>query len=183
MSRLLCLFLYYALARFLPGLEFPLGRAARAVRAACVRGFIRSAGRDIDIEPRVYLADGRYVSIGDRCEVNARTQIFGAQIGSDVLIGPEVLILCRNHEFKDLDVPMRVQGTSAPTPPVIEDGAWLGARAIVLPGRRIGEGAIVGAGAVVSRDIAPYAIVAGNPARVIGSRRPDATLTSARPPT
>jgi acetyltransferase-like isoleucine patch superfamily enzyme len=54
--------------------------------------------------------------------------------------------------------------------PVIEDGAWIGQRAIILPGRRIGRGAVVAAGAVVTRDVAPLEIVAGNPARVIGSR-------------
>jgi maltose O-acetyltransferase len=170
MKRRLSLFLYYGFARFLPGLEFPLGRLWRAIRAACVAGFIRSAGEKVDVEPRVYLADGRYISIGDNCEVNAGAQIFGAQIGNDVMIGPEAIILCRNHEFREPDVPMRVQGASEPAPPVIEDGAWLGARAIVLPGRRIGTGAIVGAGAVVSRDVEPYSIVAGNPAAVIGSR-------------
>jgi maltose O-acetyltransferase len=140
-----------------------------------VRGFIAYAGERIDIEPGVYLADGRHVSIGDNCEVNARAQIFGAKIGNDVLLGPEVLILCRNHEFGDLDAPIRVQGAGPPEPPVIEDGAWLGARVIVLPGRRIGRGAVVGAGAVVSRDVEPYAIVAGNPAAEIGSRMPSIT--------
>jgi maltose O-acetyltransferase len=174
-TRLACLFFYYAVAQYLPGLEFPLGGRWRAVRATCVEGFIRSAGKGIDVEPRVYLADGRHVSIGDNCEVNAGTQIFGAHIGNDVMLGPEVIILCRNHEFRNSGVPMRLQGASEPDPPVIEDGAWLGARVIVLPGRRIGKGAVVGAGAVVSRDVEPYAIVAGNPARVIGSRLPQAT--------
>jgi maltose O-acetyltransferase len=177
-KRRLFLLLYYGLAKFLPGLEFPLGGLWRGMRAVCVGGFISSAGERIDVEPRVYLADGRYVSIGDRCEVNAGTQIFGARIGADVMLGPDVIILCRNHQFRDPDLPPRAQGTSEPDPPVIEDGAWLGARVIVLPGRRIGAGAVVGAGSVVSRDVEPYSIVAGNPVRVIGSRRPEPAHSS-----
>jgi maltose O-acetyltransferase len=170
-KRRLSLLLYYGFAKFLPGLEFPLGGLWRAIRAACVGGFIQYAGERIDVEPRVYLADGRYVRIGDHCEINAGTQIFGADIGNDVMLGPEVIILCRNHEFRDPDQAPRLQGESQPEPPVIEDGAWLGARVIVLPGRRIGTGAVVGAGSVVSRDVEPYSVVAGNPAAVIGSRR------------
>jgi len=53
---------------------------------------------------------------------------------------------------------------------VIEDRVWIGYRAIVLPGVKIGEGAVVGAGAVVAKDVEPYAIMAGNPARKIGER-------------
>jgi maltose O-acetyltransferase len=170
MRRLACLLLYYGLARFLPGSEFPLGRVWRGFRGACVGGFVKSVGHDLEIEQRVYFADGRHVTLGDRCVINTGTSIFGADIGADVMLGPEVLILCRNHSFDDLDRPMRAQDDGPVELPVIGAGAWVGARVIVLPGRRIGENAIVGAGAVVSRDVEPYSIVAGNPATVIGSR-------------
>jgi maltose O-acetyltransferase len=134
---------------------------------------VKSVGHGVEIEEGVYFADGRHVTLGDTCVINAGTSIFGAQIGADVMLGPEVLILCRNHAFDDLRAPMRQQADGPVEAPVIGAGAWLGARVIVLPGRRIGEGAIVGAGAVVSRDVEPYSIVAGNPATVIGSRLPD----------
>jgi maltose O-acetyltransferase len=55
---------------------------------------------------------------------------------------------------------------------VIEDDVWIGTRAIILPGRRLGKGCIVGAGAVVTKDVEPHSIVAGNPARAVGSRLP-----------
>jgi maltose O-acetyltransferase len=170
MRRLVSLFLYYGLARFMPGSEFPLGKFWRAFRGTCVGGFLKSVGHGLEIEERVYFADGRHVTLGSRCVINAGTSIFGADIGDDVMLGPGVLILCRNHSFDDLGRPMKAQSDGPVEVPVIDAGAWLGARAIVLPGRRIGEGAIVGAGAVVSRDVEPYSIVAGNPATVIGSR-------------
>jgi maltose O-acetyltransferase len=172
MGRLVSLLLYYALARHLPGSEFPLGKACRRFRGACAGGFLKSVGHGLEIEERVYFADGRHVTLGNRCVINAGTAIFGGDIGDEVMLGPDVLILCRNHVFADLQRPMRDQDDGPVEAPVIGAGAWLGARVIVLPGRRIGEGAIVGAGAVVSHDVEPYSIVAGNPATVIGTRLP-----------
>ena len=58
-------------------------------------------------------------------------------------------------------------------PVTIGDRAWIGARAIILPNTRIGEGAVVSAGAVVTRDVDPYTIVGGNPARPVGERTRD----------
>jgi maltose O-acetyltransferase len=88
------------------------------------------------------------------------------------MMGPEVLIIGRNqnHRFDDLTVPMRLQGHEASPPVVVEDDIWIGARVIILPGIRIGKGAILGAGAIVTRDVPPYAICVGNPARVVRFR-------------
>ena len=74
------------------------------------------------------------------------------------------------HQFSRTDIPMRLQGHRQYQPVLIEDDVWIGARAIILPGLRIGKGAIVGAGSVVTKDVPPYAICVGNPARVIKSR-------------
>jgi acetyltransferase-like isoleucine patch superfamily enzyme len=67
---------------------------------------------------------------------------------------------------------MNTQGFLPDLPVVIEDDVWVGANVTILPGRRIGQGSIVGAGSVVTRDVPAYAIVGGNPAVVVGSRRP-----------
>jgi maltose O-acetyltransferase len=99
--------------------------------------------------------------------------VYGAIIGENVMVGPEVVFLKNNHRYDDPAVPIQDQGLAEIGPPVVEDWAWIGQRAIILPGRRIGTGAIVGAGAVVTRDVQPYEIVGGNPARSIG-RRPRA---------
>lgn len=132
---------------------------------------------------------GSRISIGDNCFINAHTVIESfdsVQIGRDALIGPEVLISDgRSHSTSwvervdDLRI-WREQG--APNlavlraePVVLEDGVWVGARAILLPGVILGEGCTVGAGSVVAASVPPFAIAAGNPARVVGQveqRRP-----------
>ena len=70
---------------------------------------------------------------------------------------------------------MRLQGYKEYPPVRIEDDVWIGARAIILAGITIGKGAIIGAGAVVTKDVSPYAICVGNPARVIKYRNDEKT--------
>src|SRR5699024_4409224 len=91
-------------------------------------------------------------------------------IGNGVMIGPYCLIYTCNHNTKDLSVPMFKQGMDVMKPVVIEDDVWIGGRVIILPGVHIGTGAIIGAGAVVTKDVPEYAIVAGNPAKIIRYR-------------
>jgi maltose O-acetyltransferase len=92
----------------------------------------------------------------------------GVDIGADVSISPEVMILTSAH---DVNHP-HFELTEAPV--VIENNVWIGSRATVLPGVTIGRGAVVAAGAVVTRDVDPLAIVGGMPARQIGVRDPGA---------
>lgn len=90
-------------------------------------------------------------------------------IGADVMIAQAVTIRDTDHRYADPSVPMRVQGIEV-EPVVIEDDVWIGHGATVLKGVRIGRGAIVAAGAVVTKDVPPYAIVGGVPARVLSRR-------------
>ena len=85
-------------------------------------------------------------------------------IGDDVQIGPNVQLLTPTHP---LDAELRRAKWEAAKPIVIDQNAWLGGGAIVLPGVTVGENAIVGAGAIVTKDVPPDVVVAGNPARVI----------------
>jgi maltose O-acetyltransferase len=85
-------------------------------------------------------------------------------MGSDVSIGPEAAILTLGHDPRSPAFADRGGAV------IIGDHVWIGFRAIVLPGITIGEGAVVGAGSVVCRDVPPFAIAAGNPAKVIGER-------------
>lgn len=96
----------------------------------------------------------------------------GVDIGSDVMIGPGCIIHSANHRFERVDTPIRLQGYTKASVK-IEDDCWLGAHVIVLPGVTIGRGSVIGAGSVVTKDIPPYSVVAGNPARVIRSRKPN----------
>ena len=93
----------------------------------------------------------------------------GLTIGAHVGIGPGVKVITSMHEEAGRATPI-LRSPIAFAEVVIEDDADLGVGAIVLPGIRIGRGAQVGAGAVVTRDVPPYAVVAGNPARVLRER-------------
>ena len=94
------------------------------------------------------------------------------RIGKQVAIGPGTVLRAANHCFDSLEKPIMLQGHLYGEI-VIEDDVWIAANCTITPGTRIGHGAVVGAGAVVTRDVEPYAIVGGVPARVIGSRRKD----------
>lgn len=107
------------------------------------------------------------------CCIDARN---GLRIGADVSISPEVAILTTQHDLNDPE--FSLQGRAV----VIEDHVWIGMRATVMPGVTIGRGAVVAAGAMVTKDVASLDIVAGVPARPIGRRRIDPEYQLPRPP-
>jgi acetyltransferase-like isoleucine patch superfamily enzyme len=115
---------------------------------------------------RAGLAIGDDSWIGQLCYVNAAG---GVEIGSRVGIGPGVKIMSSEHSEEGRSVPVLLCELEF-APVRIEDDCDLGMGAVVLPGRKVGRGSIVGAGAVVTRDVEPYSIVAGVPARKIGMR-------------
>lgn len=94
----------------------------------------------------------------------------GVIIGRDVLIAPHCKLITHQHTFAELDRPIYDQPMEHGQI-IIEDGAWLGTGTIVLPGVRIGKGAVVGAGSVVTHSVPALEIWAGNPARKINDRR------------
>lgn len=115
--------------------------------------------------PPLYIDYGKPVSIGKRCFIQQCCTFFGRggiTIGDDVFIGPKVNLITINH-----DVNPENRSATYGRPIVIEDKVWIGINATVLPGVRIGYGAIIGAGSVVTKDVPPMTIVAGNPARII----------------
>ena len=94
----------------------------------------------------------------------------GVLIGNCVRIAAQTIIVASNHIFKDLERPIKDQGMTCKGV-TIGDDVWIGAGVRVLDGVSIGIGAVVAAGAVVTRNVDPYAIVAGVPAKSIGSRK------------
>lgn len=90
-------------------------------------------------------------------------------IGKNVAIGPGTVMRAANHKFGERDRPIMDQGHKAGNI-VIEDDVWIGANCVILPDVRIGRGAVVGAGAVITRNVSPFTIVGGVPARPIGYR-------------
>ena len=94
----------------------------------------------------------------------------GVKIGDHVLTAPGVQILSSNHLYGNSEHPIMEQGVSAEGI-VIEDGAWIGAGAIILDGVRIGRNGVIGAGSVVTRDVPDYGIAIGAPAEIMGDMR------------
>jgi len=113
---------------------------------------------------------GRNSYIGECCVIRGQG---GVRIGDAVLLAPQVQVLAVNHLFDDPSCPVIQQGIAAKGI-VVEDGAWIGAGAILLDGVRVGARAVVGAGAVVTRDVPSRTLSAGVPARVV--RRLDKDL-------
>lgn len=117
-------------------------------------------GSDVNICSHCFIEND--VIIGDRVTVKNGVQLWdGLRLANDVFVGP-------NATFSNDKFPRSKEYIEQPLVTEIEDGASIGAGATVLPGLRIGRQALVGAGAVVTRHVPPHAIVAGNPARIIG---------------
>jgi len=92
------------------------------------------------------------------------------RVGADVMMGPRCVLISDNHAMDDTSRPMNTQGFVASSPIVIEDDVWIGAGVTVLPGVRIGRGSVIGAASVVTKDVPPWTVAAGNPARVVRQR-------------
>lgn len=138
-----------------------------------------SLGQNCTLEHDIYFkydgiwAPGPTIVIGDRvfigfgCEFNVRRRV---EIGSDCLIASGCKFIDHDHGSARDGVPMREQTTGAEAEIILEEDVWLGVNVVVLKGVRIGKGAIVAAGAVVTKDIGPYEIWGGVPARKISTR-------------
>jgi maltose O-acetyltransferase len=136
-------------------------------RQAVLQELLRQISQNSIIEPPFYCSYGQNIYIGDHVFLNVLCTILDCNevhIGHHAMIGPNVQIYTAAHV---LQAEARNQGWEVAKPIVIEDNVWLEGGAILLPGVRIGRNAVVGAGAVVSRDVPANAVVAGNPARVI----------------
>lgn len=163
--------LYSWVARYLPRSSRPFGALGRYPRRFLCRYLFSSCGENVNIERGADFGSGRNVSIGDNSGIGIDCVLAGdVSIGKDVMMGPRCYFIARNHAFQDRSRPMRLQGFGAMKPIVVEDDVWIGACAIVMGGVTIGRGAIVAAGAVVTKDVPQYSIVGGNPAKVIGNR-------------
>jgi len=145
---------------------------SRTIRKTFLQAYLASLGDATSIQMNCRFLNGRKVYFGDRNVINFGCLFDGRhykiQTGNDVSIGPEATILTLGHD------PQSPEFADKGGDVIIGNHVWIAYRAIILPGITIGEGAVVGAGSVVTTDIPPYTIVAGNPARVIKDR--NATL-------
>lgn len=152
---------------------------ARRWRMAVVRRVLGLRG----IHPTVYVVLPSRISTdlvaGPHCFINRDCWICpSVTMGRYVMLGPEVAILGGDHVVDRAGVPMIFSGRPAVPQTTIGDDVWIGFRAILNAGVTIGNGAVVAAGAVLTKDVAPYTIVGGVPARVIGERIAAAEMRS-----
>ncbi len=170
-GRVICYFLYYGFAAHLPPSYAPVGSLWKSLRYWLCHGLFASCGKGVNVETGAKFNSGSEIRIGDRSGIGINCVLNGpVAIGSDVMMGPEVHFYTTNHDFSRTDIPMRQQGFKDVRPITINDDVGIGTRVIFLPGVTVGKGAIVAAGAVVTKDVPEWGIVAGNPARFIRSR-------------
>ncbi len=139
-----------------------------------------SIGPGTSIQMRLFLLWPQGVTIGDHSVINHACTLDGRgglRIGNNVSISPEVAVLTLEHDPHDPAFSLR-EG-----PVQVDDHVWIGTRAMVLPGVHLHENCVVAAGALVTKDVPPYAIVGGVPARIITTRQcePSYELTFRRP--
>jgi acetyltransferase-like isoleucine patch superfamily enzyme len=119
-------------------------------------------------QEQAILTLGDYVQIGPFCVIFPDG---GITIGNNVLIGPHCVFAASNHDYIQTKVPVRFSGAVSKGPIVIEDSVWIGANCTVTDGVTIGHNAVIGANSVITKNVQPYEIVGGTPARHLGFRK------------
>lgn len=122
-------------------------------------GVIRNIGEGLVI--------GNNVGIAQNCFIQVRGKV---TIKDNVILGPGVSIFSENHVFENPDLPVSVQGETRKGV-TIEEGVWIGTRATILDGVTIGRNSIIAAGSVVNKNVPPYAVVGGVPAKILKIRK------------
>lgn len=159
--------IYKITACWLPQSGF--SRCSKSFRGFWIRRIIVSCGKNVNVERGASFTP--LLEIGDNSGLGINCYVDGpVRIGNNVMMAPDIAIYTRNHRYERTDIPMREQGMTDFKPVKIGNDVWIGRRAIILPGVSIGDGCIIGAGAVVSRDIPAYTIAVGVPAKVVKDR-------------
>lgn len=172
LKRLFFYFIYYAIVMHMPygerwGVIGDLSHKFR--RFICRRlfkktGKIFGVGKKVDFDFNGHLITmGECANIGNHAWIRGRGELI---LGNHIMMGEFVIIYTQDHKISGLDYDGVVIGNV-----VIGNNVWIGGRVTILKGVKIGDNAVIGAGSVVTRDVPPNAIVAGNPARIIKMRQ------------
>lgn len=144
----------------------------RNLRYFFVSKRLKKCGKNVTFASGIYFCSPKNITIGNNVRIGTHSSLSGQggiTIGNNVSMGREVLIWSANHNY-DCPKTLPYDKEYIKKPIIIEDNVWIGARASIIPGVKIGEGAIIGLGAVVTKDVPPCAVVAGNPAKIIKYR-------------
>lgn len=174
MKRIVCLFLYKLFLAWLPATNNTLfiSKLIRKLRSIVACGCFDHHGENVNIEKNADFGRGTGIIIGDNSGIGVKCVVRGPlEMGKDIMMGPEVQIMTGRHNTERTDISMNQQGFLPVQKVIIGDDVWIGTRAIIMPGVTIGKGAIIGASAVVTKDVPEYAVVAGVPAKVIKYRK------------
>ena len=167
--------LYVAIGKKLPMSGARVSFGARRFRQFCAHLILDDCGKWVNIDKGVTFATD--IKLGEGSGIGTYSSIpTGVTIGDHVMIGIDVLMFTNEHRHDDITVPMGLQGRTEVKPIVIEDDVWVGSRSLIMKGVRIGHGAIIAAGSVVTKDVPPYEVWGGNPACFLKSRLPDGEL-------
>lgn len=173
MIRYFYVFAYLLFAKWLPATDcvLPWSKPIRRFRTFIAGHCLDSCGKECNIEQGADFGTGKGIVWGNRSGLGINCLVRGPlEIGDDVMMGPDVIIYTSNHRYNRLDVTMNQQLFTPPERVEIGNDVWIGARVIILPGVHVGNGVIIGAGAVVTKDIPNYAIVGGVPAKILKYR-------------
>lgn len=161
--------LYVTIGMKLPPSYAPYSFGLHKLRMVFLKHAIRSCGDNVVLEQNIHLSP--HICIGNNVFIDEDVKIRrDTVIGNDVLIASGVQLITVNHNFSDINRPINVQGEEI-TRIIIGDDVWIGTNAIILPGVKVGAHSIVAAGAVVTKDVPDWAIVGGNPAKIIRFRK------------
>lgn len=142
----------------------------KKLRALVAKFFLTRCGTNVNIQKNTKFS--HRCTIGNNSGIGRYSVLHGpVYIGNDVMMGPNCTIYTQNHSYTDISKPMNLQGFSSERPVVIGNDVWIGGHVIILPGVKVGNHSIIGAGSVVTKDVPEFAVVGGNPAKVLKFRK------------
>jgi maltose O-acetyltransferase len=171
------LILFYGFANHLPNsYNRYIGYISNHIRIFICRHIFKECGKVTTINRNIYFGNGKDIIIGDYSGIGANCVLTNnIQIGKYVMMGPDLYCLSStDHKTENVDIPMCFQGhlnLDERKKITIDDDVWIGARVIITKNKYIGKGSIIAAGSVVTKDVSEYAIVGGNPAKLLKMRK------------
>jgi len=161
--------MYFLIEEYFPYIYFRLAE----LRSLLLSPLFKSIGKGTSIQFGCFFNGLKNIEIGHNVYINHHTELLardvGISIGNYVMIGQHSILITDNHTYKDADKLIITQG-SINEKIIVEDDVWIGSHVTILAGVTVGKGSVLAAGSVITKDVAPYSVVGGVPARIIRMR-------------